>query len=84
MNWSRNPYFIGINSAIIILKFYLKILKSRNPYFIGINSAMKIVSKSTLMIISRNPYFIGINSAIYVGDKKMNNSKMSQSLFYWN
>ena len=42
MNYKcRNPYFIGINSAIckhadLYLPYW-----GRNPYFIGINSAMK-------------------------------------------
>ena len=37
---SRNPYFIGINSAIVPRdKEYLG-YTSRNPYFIGINSAI--------------------------------------------
>ena len=36
----RNPYFIGINSAILS-RYNLKTeYKCRNPYFIGINSAM--------------------------------------------
>ena len=41
-NNSRNPYFIGINSAIdekLLKKTTIKI--SRNPYFIGINSAIE-------------------------------------------
>ena len=36
----RNPYFIGINSAIIKVFYIGNKYKSRNPYFIGINSAM--------------------------------------------
>ena len=41
----RNPYFIGINSAIY--KAILQDLRSesRNPYFIGINSAINRFSK---------------------------------------
>ena len=39
---SRNPYFIGINSAIRLKILSHKISCGRNPYFIGINSAMKI------------------------------------------
>ena len=39
-DFCRNPYFIGINSAIR-LKFYRVYNQlSRNPYFIGINSAI--------------------------------------------
>ena len=38
---SRNPYFIGINSAIILQKILLIMIICRNPYFIGINSAMQ-------------------------------------------
>ena len=37
----RNPYFIGINSAIEEIAKNIKEIESRNPYFIGINSAMK-------------------------------------------
>ena len=39
-NDGRNPYFIGINSAIKLLNMVFKAILSRNPYFIGINSAM--------------------------------------------
>ena len=38
---SRNPYFIGINSAIHIHEFVLDLQICRNPYFIGINSAIQ-------------------------------------------
>ena len=38
---SRNPYFIGINSAIENIIHLLKGVTCRNPYFIGINSAIK-------------------------------------------
>ena len=37
---SRNPYFIGINSAILRIGDTLFLVTSRNPYFIGINSAI--------------------------------------------
>ena len=37
---SRNPYFIGINSAMIRKQIIKDLNKCRNPYFIGINSAM--------------------------------------------
>ena len=37
----RNPYFIGINSAMNHLKAKIYLPYSRNPYFIGINSAIK-------------------------------------------
>ena len=37
----RNPYFIGINSAMQIVVLVLRKLCCRNPYFIGINSAME-------------------------------------------
>ena len=36
----RNPYFIGINSAIFALVPNYSGFISRNPYFIGINSAI--------------------------------------------
>ena len=36
----RNPYFIGINSAIKQLVNNTYVDKGRNPYFIGINSAI--------------------------------------------
>ena len=38
---SRNPYFIGINSAIETQHTNKKRVYRRNPYFIGINSAMR-------------------------------------------
>ena len=37
---SRNPYFIGINSAIAKTEKEEAYYKGRNPYFIGINSAI--------------------------------------------
>ena len=37
----RNPYFIGINSAIEYLFSDYSEYDRRNPYFIGINSAIK-------------------------------------------
>ena len=40
---SRNPYFIGINSAIRVHHTKHEKTGSRNPYFIGINSAMLFV-----------------------------------------
>ena len=36
----RNPYFIGINSAMMTLPSKVLPLRGRNPYFIGINSAI--------------------------------------------
>ena len=41
VNQSRNPYFIGILSAIEINTDKFEILNSRNPYFIGILSAIR-------------------------------------------
>ena len=63
-NMSRNPYFIGINSAINMMMITQQSLVSRNPYFIGINSAIIWHTTNNYCIISRNPYFIGINSAM--------------------
>ena len=36
----RNPYFIGINSAICVKNSEGTMNQCRNPYFIGINSAI--------------------------------------------
>ena len=36
----RNPYFIGINSAILLMSVIADDNNCRNPYFIGINSAI--------------------------------------------
>ncbi len=61
----RNPYFIGILSAMKqnVCSISLK-KKCRNPYFIGILSAIvKYLDKHNFRF-SRNPYFIGILSAI--------------------
>ena len=41
----RNPYFIGINSAIELSPYEFINLCSRNPYFIGINSAINMEIK---------------------------------------
>ena len=64
----RNPYFIGINSAILLNDKSNLVYNGRNPYFIGINSAILIPSCAFSAEQSRNPYFIGINSAIILGD----------------
>ena len=39
----RNPYFIGINSAIVLAVMVEITVTSRNPYFIGINSAIQLL-----------------------------------------
>ena len=41
---SRNPYFIGINSAIPLIHWLNTDYHCRNPYFIGINSAINQLS----------------------------------------
>ena len=81
---SRNPYFIGINSAINGLTLPLKDNLCRNPYFIGINSAIYSVLTKLENLKSRNPYFIGINSAINNEIDTFREDYRSQSLFYWN
>ena len=43
MSICRNPYFIGINSAIKQLRQNHGTHGCRNPYFIGINSAIGYV-----------------------------------------
>ena len=80
----RNPYFIGINSAIYREYFGKVLLISRNPYFIGINSAMVKCQVELMVVKSRNPYFIGINSAMDLFIQFSDMEELSQSLFYWN
>ena len=80
----RNPYFIGINSAIETVNLLNEFYEDRNPYFIGINSAIKERFSRTWSEYDRNPYFIGINSAIKVISLETVNTLPSQSLFYWN
>ena len=80
----RNPYFIGINSAIKVRKSDKFCMNYRNPYFIGINSAIFKEEYFNLETIDRNPYFIGINSAIQKELLESNRDILSQSLFYWN
>ena len=41
--YRRNPYFIGINSAIKTVFKSMSQRSCRNPYFIGINSAIEVV-----------------------------------------
>ena len=67
-NWDacRNPYFIGINSAIKLGVEIVEVEKCRNPYFIGINSAIRFMIWMHFLESCRNPYFIGINSAINI------------------
>ena len=82
--YGRNPYFIGINSAIISRRIRLYTNYRRNPYFIGINSAIAYRPPQHLMRRGRNPYFIGINSAILLVNWCHPRHQPSQSLFYWN
>ena len=81
---SRNPYFIGILSAIPMVLKELVMEHSRNPYFIGILSAIIFKSFSDINTKCRNPYFIGILSAILEDENKVFCLGESQSLFYWN
>ena len=58
MQCRRNPYFIGINSAIWYVKIVVKKLISRNPYFIGINSAIKeYFKKEEEEIVSQSLFY---------------------------
>ena len=60
----RNPYFIGILSAMEKGELELELAECRNPYFIGILSAIEKIANDLSKYLSRNPYFIGILSAI--------------------
>ena len=54
----RNPYFIGINSAIWYNFSRISIHLSRNPYFIGINSAIKLKQvELELMLMSQSLFY---------------------------
>ena len=44
----RNPYFIGILSAINIYEWFAPHLRGRNPYFIGILSAIESMKIDTI------------------------------------
>ena len=55
---SRNPYFIGINSAIKFSEFEEFLEERRNPYFIGINSAINIeVINAMKAIMSQSLFY---------------------------
>ena len=54
----RNPYFIGILSAIPTLSTYVCGISRRNPYFIGILSAIRY-------LINKGEDFIGSQSLFY-------------------
>ena len=61
----RNPYFIGINSAIGDENMNYSTI-----YFVAILILLELTLQlkkqfKHLSFKSRNPYFIGINSAIY-------------------
>ena len=54
---SRNPYFIGINSAMEQDIMKKQEICSRNPYFIGINSAINWISNNIDEIIKSQSLF---------------------------
>ena len=61
----RNPYFIGINSAINATKRINKCVERvAILILLELTLQLKITSFVLLRPSSRNPYFIGINSAI--------------------
>ena len=82
---SRNPYFIGILSAIILNKdLYTDGLRSQslfywNPFCNSTDSSTGLRVKTC-----RNPYFIGILSAMGHRAFLPVLGRVSQSLFYWN
>ena len=54
----RNPYFIGILSAIQAESLLPKTVKCRNPYFIGILSAIEIVEiHTTIKNVSQSLFY---------------------------
>ena len=53
----RNPYFIGINSAIKVSPEYTFEEGCRNPYFIGINSAILIRNSQPFVTSSSQSLF---------------------------
>ena len=85
MNWSRNPYFIGINSAIVI-----SVQNANYIYPVAILILLELTLQYApcmqyhMPYNCRNPYFIGINSAIGDIENVREHKKPSQSLFYWN
>ena len=62
---SRNPYFIGILSAILYSLGYHRNYKlSQSLFYWNPFCNLIVISFIIILIFSRNPYFIGILSAI--------------------
>ena len=83
--FGRNPYFIGILSAIFQTLKKFKDLKSRNPYFIGILSAIKTQETTIQKVVKSQSLFYWnpfCNKRAF--RNKWLGLPMSQSLFYWN
>ena len=81
----RNPYFIGINSAINATKRINKCVERvAILILLELTLQLKIARPPVPVEPSRNPYFIGINSAIEVLYLTRIWAYRSQSLFYWN
>ena len=53
----RNPYFIGINSAICVKNSEGTMNQCRNPYFIGINSAINEFYHSNDLFLTSQSLF---------------------------
>ena len=81
----RNPYFIGINSAIKAKKDFL-LCSEQVAILILLELTLQcdIMNYKENEEFCRNPYFIGINSAIKESVPFALQGAMSQSLFYWN
>ena len=58
MYMCRNPYFIGINSAISMGLDKVNRQLCRNPYFIGINSAIEEAeTKLSVLDLSQSLFY---------------------------
>ena len=83
---NRNPYFIGILSAISNTININDIdIESQSLFYWNPFCNLIVVLKCLILKKYRNPYFIGILSAIIIMMSSTRTMKYrSQSLFYWN
>ena len=80
----RNPYFIAINSSILLMKS-----KTTTLYIVAILILLELTLQFENGVLCqqvefcRNPYFIGINSAIR-DHRKRGKLFKSRNPYYWN
>ena len=64
MMMSRNPYFIGINSAIMYTRYNPFVKMVAILILLELTLQFRFSEFKEFVEERRNPYFIGINSAI--------------------